>query len=63
MTYSITVSTVAGKPSVEVSGDVPDGKHIVNGHVGEAGSSLSVSRLTAEGLPVTSAHVTHSKGA
>lgn len=61
MSYSITVLAQGGHLTVEHSGDVPDGTHVISGHEDEHGRSVGVSRHTPEGHQVAQANAHHSK--
>lgn len=61
MSYSITVHAREGHLTVEHSGDVPDGNHVITGHDDDEGRSVEVHRHTPEGHRVAGASAHHSK--
>ena len=61
MSYSITVKAEGGHLTVEHSGDVPDGTHIISGHEDEHGRTMGVTRSDPGGRQVAHASAHHSK--
>lgn len=61
MSYQIRVTIVDGEPAVSVSGDVPEGTHVIRGTADAHGSTLSVNRLNPAGLHQASATSSHVK--
>lgn len=61
MSYSITVRAVDGQLTVEHSGDVPDGTHIISGHEDHQGRSVGITRNHPEGHQQVTASGYHSK--
>jgi hypothetical protein len=61
VSYQIRVEFKAGKATVEVSGEVPEGTHVIRGTVSDHDSTLSVNRLNAAGLHQASATSSHVK--
>ncbi len=52
MSYSITVKSENGTLTAESSGDVPDGKYMISGHVDNRRSTLGVWRYGADGIVI-----------
>lgn len=61
MSYSITVRAEGGQLTVEHSGEVPDGTHVISGHEDHQGRSVGVVRHSPEGHQVAQANAHHSK--
>lgn len=61
VSYNITVESTAGEHTVTVSGDVPEGKHVISGHLDGSNSSLAVSRVHPDGRFLASASSSHVK--
>lgn len=55
MSYNVKVTAKDGTATVEVSGDLPDGLHVITGHQDASQTSLSVTRSAEDGRPVLSA--------
>jgi hypothetical protein len=62
VSYSATIRSKDGKHElVHVSGDIPDGDHVISGHEGGDRVDLSVIRKRASGATVASAMHSHVK--
>lgn len=63
MSYNITVTATGGELTVTSSGDVPDGKHQISGHVDATQINLGVNRVDADGKTILQASSWRSKEA
>lgn len=61
MSYTVTVRSHEGQLTVESSGQVPDGTHVISGHEDDSGRSVGVVRHHPEGHQLASAGAAHSK--
>lgn len=61
MSYSITVRSEGGQLTVESTGQVPDGTHVISGHEDDSGRHVAVARNHPEGHQLASTGASHSK--